>query len=112
MKYLKFLYILFLLIFINSFTLKCQPTQINISGFVKDAITGEALIGANILIYKDTIDINSPPFSGAATNSYGFYVIPKIPKAVYILITRYIGYKTVIREVDAKIKQETVTIKY
>ena len=56
-----------------------------VSGYVTDAESGEALIGANVYIKE----INS----GAATNAYGFYSI-SIPAGVYILRYSYIGYTT------------------
>jgi len=60
-------------------------TKHTISGYVTDAETGEALIGANIYIKE----INS----GAATNAYGFYSITLQP-GVYILKYSYIGYNS------------------
>ncbi|MEO8399660.1 MAG: TonB-dependent receptor, partial [Ignavibacteriaceae bacterium] len=110
MKLSIFLFITLFLLAILSKPVKAQPDKINISGFVKDAVTGEALIGANILIYKDTLNFSLPPFSGAAANSYGFYVIPNVSKSNYYLIARYIGYKTVIREINIQIDKETITI--
>ncbi len=100
---------LFLILFLLPVAASGQNVSINISGFIKDAVTGEALIGANILIYKDSINANSPPFSGAASNGYGFYVIPKVPAGNYILIARYVGYKAAIREIKVLTKIETIT---
>ncbi len=76
----------------------CQNKEVKISGLITDASTGEALIRTNILLYKDTLSLDNPPFRGAVTNQFGFYVIPDIPPGDYFLIARYIGYKTVVRE--------------
>ena len=76
-----------------------QQKLAKISGLITDASTGEALIRTNLLLYKDSLNLNSPPFRGAATNQFGFYIIPDIPTSRYFLIARYIGYKTVIREI-------------
>ncbi len=76
-----------------------QQKLAKISGLITDASTGEALIRTNLLLYKDSLDLNSPPFRGAATNQFGFYIIPDIPPSHYFLIARYIGYKPVIREI-------------
>lgn len=77
-----------------------QDKSISISGFVFDATTGEALIGTNILVYKDTLNTNIDPVYGAAANNFGFYMIPKLKREKYFLLFRYIGYKVAIREVD------------
>jgi hypothetical protein len=83
-----------------------QEKDISISGFVYDATTGEALIGTNILVYKDTINLNSDPIYGAAANNFGFYMLPKLKKAKYFLIFRYIGYKVTVKEVDLTSQQK------
>lgn len=75
-----------------------QSADVKISGLISDASTGEALIRTNILLYKDTLNLGSPPFRGAVSNRYGFYIITDVPPADYYLIARYIGYKTVVRE--------------
>lgn len=77
-----------------------QDKSISISGFVFDATTGEALIGTNILVYKDTLNKNIDPVYGAAANNFGFYMIPKLKREKYFLLFRYIGYKVAIREVN------------
>jgi outer membrane cobalamin receptor len=53
------------------------------SGYIKDASTGEELIGANV--YIDEIK------SGTVTNSYGFFSI-SLPAKTYRIRISYIGY--------------------
>jgi hypothetical protein len=55
-----------------------------ISGIVKDANTGETLIGANVIIDGMTI--------GAATNIDGYYYIINVPPGVYDLKASMVGY--------------------
>ena len=55
-----------------------------ISGYVRDAKTGEELIGASI-------GVNELPTVGTATNSYGFYSLT-IPQGKYTLTVRLVGY--------------------
>jgi hypothetical protein len=76
-----------------------QSEYHTLAGFVKDGISGEALVGTNILIYKDSLNLNQPPLTGTATNRFGYYVIPSLMKKKYILIFRHLGYKTTLREV-------------
>jgi len=59
-----------------------------ISGTVKDAASGEVLIGA-------TIKIKELPQSGAASNSYGFYSL-SAPGGSYTLLVTYIGYTAIV----------------
>jgi len=55
-----------------------------VSGTVKDAATGETLIGA-------TIRIAEIKQSGAATNAYGFYSL-SAPQGNYTLMISFVGY--------------------
>jgi hypothetical protein len=96
LKYSAFIALLFFFLIATVFPQ--QNKEVKISGMITDASTGEALIRTNILLYKDTLSLRSPPFRGAVTNRFGFYVIPDVPPADYFIISRYIGYKTVVRE--------------
>ncbi|HMN48929.1 MAG TPA: TonB-dependent receptor [Ignavibacteriaceae bacterium] len=55
-----------------------------INGVVRDANTGEALIGANVLLEGTTI--------GAATNVDGYYSITNVPPGTYNLKASMVGY--------------------
>lgn len=61
-----------------------------ISGTLKDAASGEDLIGATIAIKE----LNT----GAATNVYGFYSL-SAPKGEYTLVFSYIGYESINKQV-------------
>ncbi|NOG96412.1 MAG: TonB-dependent receptor plug domain-containing protein [Ignavibacteriae bacterium] len=82
-----------------------QDQKVNISGWVTDAVTGDFLIGSNILLYKDSLSLNSQPLKGAASNNVGFYVLSKIPKGKYVIVIRNIGYKTLAAEINNTIEQ-------
>ncbi len=79
-----------------------QQKDYNVSGFITDLVTGEELIGTNILIYKDSIDFNAPPLTGTSANRYGFYSVPSLVEGTYIFVFRHIGYKTQIKEINLK----------
>jgi TonB-dependent receptor len=68
-----------------------------IAGSVKDAQSGEALPGANILIVGTSI--------GAASNLNGEYVLPKVPVGEYTIRVSYIGYEQL--EVRVKVLADT-----
>ncbi|MEM8887997.1 MAG: TonB-dependent receptor, partial [Bacteroidota bacterium] len=54
-----------------------------LSGYVKDASTGESMIGATIYIPQLKV--------GAYSNEYGYYSL-SVPKGEYQVIFRFVGY--------------------
>jgi TonB dependent receptor/CarboxypepD_reg-like domain/TonB-dependent Receptor Plug Domain len=74
-----FFFITYLLLSYSSFA-----QQYTISGYIKDAKTGETVIGANIY------DINNPNI-GTVSNLYGFYSITLL-KGNYDLKCSYLGF--------------------
>jgi outer membrane receptor protein involved in Fe transport len=79
--FLNFLIILF----VCATSLINAQTTGKLSGVVKDQ-TGEALIGANVIIEETTM--------GAATDVEGFYDIINIKAGIYNIKFRYLGYQT------------------
>jgi hypothetical protein len=59
--------------------------KVNVSGYVTDASTGEALIGANVAILETG--------AGTISNTYGFYSLTLEP-GFYTVIFSYVGYVT------------------
>ena len=68
-----------------------QPGTTTLSGHVRDATSGEALIGANVFV-EGTLQ-------GAATNVYGYYVI-NLPPGTHEVVMRFIGYEDFRRTVE------------
>lgn len=62
-------------------------TNGKVTGLVKDAKTGEPLIGVNVMIEGTNM--------GAATNIDGYYVILNVPPGTYSIKASFIGYSTV-----------------
>lgn len=76
--------VLFLLLFLGgAFVLPAQP-QFTLSGYVRDADTGEDLIGANVYLQEEAS-------RGTVTNAYGFYSL-RLPENTYTLVFSYLGY--------------------
>ncbi len=72
-----------------------------LSGTIKDAHTGEALVGANLMFEGTSL--------GAATNINGEYVILNIPPGKYDVRVSYIGYETlIIKDVVIVVDQTTM----
>ena len=65
---------------------------ITVSGYIRDAKTGEDLIGATVSI-KELSD------KGTGTNSYGYYSL-SLPPGQYQITAHYIGYDPQIQQLD------------
>ena len=75
---------------INTLSLYAQDGG-SIYGFVTDEATGEALIGANVII-KET-------GAGMATDMNGYYVIQEIDPGDYTVLVSYVGYQLLNHEI-------------
>ncbi len=64
--------------------------KFTISGYVKDAATGEALVGANVYIREI--------MKGTVTNAYGFYSLT-LEEGRYTLVISFLGYQEFSREI-------------
>ena len=71
-----------------------SEAQIVLSGTVTDKGTGESLPGVNIYIPELQ--------KGTVTNGKGYYRIQNIPGGLFKIQFSFIGYKTIIRTLDAK----------
>ena len=105
----KLLFLIFSMAFIST-NVYPQNDNVTISGLLTDAANGVPMIGANILVYKDSVDTSQPPVKGTSSNRYGFYAIPKISMGKYFVVFRSIGYKTVTEEVNVTITSGTVSL--
>ena len=72
----------FLIIFFLITHLGAQSTII--SGFISDSSSGEALIGANVILQETG--------QGMATDMNGYYVIQDIVPGDYVLMVSYVGF--------------------
>ena len=57
-----------------------------ISGFVTDSSSGEALIGANVVLIESG--------KGMATEMNGYYIIQGVAEGMYTLMVSYVGFRT------------------
>jgi hypothetical protein len=72
------------LLFLFSVTVFAQSSRFTISGYVREAATGEAMIGATVVLKEI--------HKGANTNQYGFYSIT-VDKGSYTLSVTYLGFE-------------------
>ncbi|MEX0981804.1 MAG: TonB-dependent receptor [Bacteroidales bacterium] len=75
-----------LLLFLVVFPELTGQKRVTLSGYVRDAQTGEELIGATVAIKEKG--------SGTITNQYGFYSVSLTP-GFYTLVYSYVGYNSV-----------------
>lgn len=64
--------------------------KLTVSGYVRDAGTGEELIGANVAILESG--------AGTITNIYGYYSLSVDP-GFYTLVYSYVGYQTITKPI-------------
>ena len=72
-----------------------------IKGTIKDAKTGESIIGASAVIEGTT--------NGAVTDVNGYFTIPKVQAGTYNIIISYISYKTIKLE-NIQVAADKVTL--
>ena len=80
-----------LLCYILFFPLFVVSQNHTLSGYVKDAKTGEALIGVSIFVEKES--------KGVSTNVYGYYSI-SLNAGQYDVKYSYVGYSSVVKNVE------------
>jgi hypothetical protein len=74
-----------LLVVVSTMSLSAQSIRYTLSGYIKNAVDGENLIGASV--YVDELQ------TGTASNHYGFYSIT-MPAGFYQLTVNYVGYQS------------------
>ncbi len=80
----------FLILFLFT-NLSFGQDKFTISGYIKEAATGEALIGAGVYV-KEIVQ-------GASANQYGFYSLT-LPKGNYHVVFTYLGFQDTIVAVE------------
>ncbi len=58
-------------------------TKYTLSGFVRDSLSGESLIGATVQVQED---------GSVSSNQYGFYSLT-LPKGNYTILVSFAGYQ-------------------
>jgi TonB dependent receptor-like, beta-barrel/CarboxypepD_reg-like domain/TonB-dependent Receptor Plug Domain len=86
--YPKWLFI-FLLSITPVFVL--SQNKYTLSGYIRDSLTGETLIGATVSVIGKS--------AGIASNQYGFYSLT-LPRGTYKFVCTYVGYLSKTIEVD------------
>ena len=93
--------IYFFLVFFCCLHSAIAQERFTISGYVKDAASGEDLIGA-------TVTIKEIPGTGSATNAYGFYSLSQVP-GHYEITAQYMGYTAQKQKIDLS---KSITINF
>ncbi len=86
-----------LFLFVSPFLASAQESY-TISGYVKDAASGETLIGANIFVKQNQA-------LGTSSNNYGYYSI-RLKAGTHEIVYSYLGYEDQIAKIDVKSSQK------
>lgn len=70
----------------------CAQEKFTLSGIIKNAENGEALIGAYVVV-RNLKNV------GASTNAYGFYSLT-IPGGRYTILVQYLGFRVIADSID------------
>ena len=82
---------LLLLVLLGLIATSATAQRASLSGFVRDAATGETLLLATVRLEGTSL--------GAATNNSGYYTIAGIAPGTYTLVASYIGFRDLRQEV-------------
>lgn len=85
---------LFLAFLLFAFGAAPEASSETVNGFVRDALSGETLIGANVVVVDGAAEGR-----GTATNVQGFYTLGNLPTDSLTLRFSYIGYASQTRRV-------------
>ncbi|MBL0883099.1 MAG: TonB-dependent receptor [Chitinophagaceae bacterium] len=85
--------ICFLVLSILMGSILSAQERVTLNGYLKDSLTGETLIGANLQVVGQG--------KGVQSNQYGFYSI-SLEKGSYRLLVSFIGYQTAELAIDLK----------
>ncbi len=77
----------------NSYSQNARAEKVTLSGYVKEASSGETLIGASVYVKELQ--------NGTNTNEYGFYSLSLLPGSYEIEVS-YIGFETQTQKIDLK----------
>lgn len=79
------------LVFTFLLPLSVFAQKVSLSGYMRDAQTGESLIAGTVYVKEAD--------QGAQTNTYGFYSV-SVPPGKYTVVFSYVGYTAVIAEME------------
>ena len=80
-----------------------DPKHYTISGYVREAVSGESLIGVNIYL--------SDHKTGTTTNTYGFYSITLGAADSVELVISYVGFSPEYKNISSKDIELNINLK-
>src|SRR4051812_44019271 len=81
----------FLFLTISILPVSLYAQKVSLSGYMRDAETGESLISGTLYIKEAD--------QGGTSNNYGFYSV-SVPPGKYTVIFSYVGYTPLIQTID------------
>ncbi len=70
-----------------------------VSGVISEAGSEEVLIGAYVVVYKDSVRKGNP-IRSITSNKFGFYSLSSLPEGKYFIFSGSLGYETFRKEVE------------
>ncbi len=92
---LKYFLVLFIVMSLPAISF--AQKQVTISGYIKDAETGESVIGATVSVLQST--------RGISSNAYGFFSL-SMPAGSFTIVGSHIGYRATF--LNLQLEQDTV----
>lgn len=99
-QFSNYLLLYLVLIFLISLNTGMGQNKGTIIGFVRDEVTGEAIIGANVIIDSTTL--------GAATDLNGKFQIRNIEEGIYNIKVSHIAYQSKLMT-NVEVKSDAIT---
>ncbi len=76
-----------------------QSRNYIVSGVISEAGSEEVLIGAYVVVYKDSLRKGNP-IRSITSNKFGFYSLSSLPEGKYFIFSGSLGYETLKKEVE------------
>lgn len=77
--------------FLFASNLLCAQEKFTISGYVRDSLSRETLIGATVQAKEQS--------KGVGSNQYGYYALT-LPKGEYVIVTSFVGYFPIEKKIN------------
>jgi len=77
-----------------------QPTSSTISGTVRDSLTGDPIIGVNVMLYDSADQVTVVRW--CPTNQFGFFSLRNVVPGKYTLVVRAVAFRPVVSSITVR----------
>jgi outer membrane cobalamin receptor len=104
-----FMKIIFVVI-LSFFLFGSAKAQHTVSGTITEQVSGEYVIGASVMLMKDSAITSESIITGSVTNKFGFYSIPGIKSGEYYIAVSSLGYEKYLKQIKIEDKDVSLNI--